>query len=146
MTETHPETGLPIEPCPGRGQHSAHNWNVYDPTKVKLSRVNPDGDRTCLGYSPFAGITFPDGKATGEPTVRCPSGESPIDWDARLREAVAQTIAARDRRRNERVELRRRRDWGLQQRYAAKEKRVANTGPSDTGTEQPQNDKRGSAQ
>jgi hypothetical protein len=118
------------------------------------------------------GITFPDGKATTEPTLRHPDGESvstatsdaqaaiaAIDWDARLQAAVEATIAERDRRRNERAEFARRRNWGVEQRHKTKLNRVANTGPSlatpqltepspvgETGTEQPQNDKRGSAQ
>jgi len=90
MTETHAETGLPIEKCPGRGDHATHNWNIYDPTGVKLGRVNPDGDRTCEGHNPFVDI----------------------DWDARLRVAVEATLAARIRRRNERAAFAETRNWG----------------------------------
>lgn len=140
--DTHPETGLPIQQCPGRGDHSAHNWNVYDPTGVKLTRVNPAGARTCLGHSPFAGITYPHGEVTdaqGYPLPCTPGGASsevnadipasrfePTDWEARLRQAVAATLDAKTRRRNQRTVLAQNRDWGLRQRHAAKLDRIQN--------------------
>jgi hypothetical protein len=86
-------------------------------------------------------MTAKDVHGDGHPTLRASSGESAekpavplsvfdaqsavaaIDWDARLKAAVAKTIAARDRRRNERVVFAENRAWGLQQRYRAKEDR-----------------------
>jgi hypothetical protein len=44
----------------------------------------------------------------------------PIDWDARLRAAVAETVAKRQGRRDERSAMAERRDHGLAQRHAAK--------------------------
>lgn len=43
-----------------------------------------------------------------------------IDWESRLAQSVAQTLADRERRRTERLEFKRRRDVGLRRRYAAK--------------------------
>lgn len=68
-----------------------------------------------------AGNTYPD----GEPTD-AQAAVAAIDWDARLRDAVAATLAARDRRRNQRVVLARNRDWGLQQRHRTKLDRTQN--------------------
>jgi hypothetical protein len=53
---THPKgpramTQVPEQRCPGGAEHGAHQWNVYDPTGVKLTRVNPDGLRICPGYT-----------------------------------------------------------------------------------------------
>jgi hypothetical protein len=44
----------------------------------------------------------------------------PIDWDARIRAAVAETLRKRARRRAERQELDTRRQAGLIRRHAAK--------------------------
>lgn len=52
-----------------------------------------------------------------------------IDWDARLRDAVAATLAARAARKAERQEFKRRRNFGLVQRYAAKTARLEATMP-----------------
>lgn len=48
----------------------------------------------------------------------------PIDWEGRLRAAVEETLRKRAQRRAERVETKRRRDYGLQQRHAAKLARI----------------------
>jgi hypothetical protein len=48
------------------------------------------------------------------------STAEPIDWDARLRAAVAETVAKRQARQAERRKLDARRQVGLQQRHAAK--------------------------
>lgn len=120
-TLIHPETGLPVEQCAGGGDHSTHNWNVYDPTGVKLSRVNPDGAHTCTGHNPLADVACPGGQLTD-----AQAAFAAIDWDARLKDAVVKTIAARDRRRNEREVFAENRAWGLQQRYRAKEARNRN--------------------
>ncbi|MET8150240.1 hypothetical protein ACIBSW_13115 [Actinoplanes sp. NPDC049668] len=50
----------------------------------------------------------------------------PIDWEARLRAAVEETLRKRAQRRDERAEFKRRRDYGLQQRHAAKLARQQN--------------------
>ncbi|MEV6847626.1 hypothetical protein [Actinoplanes sp. NPDC051411] len=42
------------------------------------------------------------------------------EWQQRLTEAVKQTLAARQARRDERAEFKRRRDYGLAQRHARK--------------------------
>jgi hypothetical protein len=47
----------------------------------------------------------------------------PIDWDARLQAAVEETLRKRAQRKAERLEFKRRRDYGLKARYAAKEAR-----------------------
>ncbi|BEL09195.1 hypothetical protein Q0Z83_073860 [Actinoplanes sichuanensis] len=44
----------------------------------------------------------------------------PVDWDARLRSAVEQTLAKRQAREQERREFKARRGAGLEQRYAEK--------------------------
>lgn len=43
-----------------------------------------------------------------------------IDWEQRLRDAVEETLRAKAKRKAERAEFKRRRDWGLTQRYARK--------------------------
>lgn len=49
-----------------------------------------------------------------------PTGFEPIDWDARLRAAVEQTLEKQEARRITRAEFRARRDAGLQARHAEK--------------------------
>lgn len=44
----------------------------------------------------------------------------PIDWEARLRAAVEETLRKRAKRRAERLEFQTRRNYGLQARHAAK--------------------------
>lgn len=48
------------------------------------------------------------------------TGIEPIDWDARLRAAVEETLRKREARRNERETFARRRNHGLKARHAAK--------------------------
>lgn len=48
----------------------------------------------------------------------------PIDWEARLRAAVEETLRKRAQRRAERLEFQTRRAYGLQQRHAAKLQRI----------------------
>lgn len=48
----------------------------------------------------------------------------PIDWDERLRAAVEATLRKRAAKRAERAEFKRRRDYGLVQRYALKTARI----------------------
>jgi hypothetical protein len=69
------------------------------------------------------------------PGITSPPGElmaaeafAAIDWDARLRNAVAATIAGRQRRRDERAAFALRRAQGLRTRYAAKN--AHNRGPT----------------
>lgn len=55
-----------------------------------------------------------DDRFSGDPL------KSPIDWDARLGAQVAAHAAKTAARRNEREEFKRRRNYGLRARYAAK--------------------------
>jgi hypothetical protein len=56
----------------------------------------------------------------------------PIDWEARLRAAVAETLCKRAAQRDEREQKTRRRDAGLTQRQAAKLARLDAAAVVDT--------------
>ena len=56
---------------------------------------------------------------------------APIDWEARLRNAVAETLRVRAERRRERAELAERRAHGLTQRHRRKLARRATPAPGD---------------
>lgn len=58
-----------------------------------------------------------------------PAAVEPIDWDARIRDAVAETLRKRDARRTERQELAERRTAGLAARHARKLGRQTRTQP-----------------
>ena len=57
---------------------------------------------------------------------------APTHWEARLAEAVAKNQQSKAIRRAERAEFKRRRDYGLAQRHAAKLARNRNQPPKET--------------